>query len=57
MRMKMLIVSVMKMTDDRELEHDAFISMKRIGCFAHSFQLPVVGKKFDDYVGFCGLLK
>ena len=25
--------------DDKEIEHDsAFVSMRRIGCFAHSFQ-------------------
>lgn len=42
--------------DDREIEHDAaFVSMRRIGCFAHSFQL--VTRKFDDFAGFQKLLK
>lgn len=42
--------------DDKEIEHDAaFVSMRRIGCFAHSFQL--VTRKFDDFAGFQKLLK
>ena len=42
--------------DDWEWENDiAPISMKRISCFAHSFQL--VAKKFNNYVGFRDLLK
>ena len=42
--------------DDKELEHDAtFFSMKRIGYFAHSFQL--VAHKFDQFSGFHNLLK
>ena len=36
--------------DECELEHDeAFESMSRIGCFAHTLQL--VALKFDKYVG------
>ena len=42
--------------DDKELEHEAtFVSMKRISCFAHSFQL--VAHKFDQFPGFHNLLK